>query len=145
MKRNEDHSDQSSSSNSEESSSLSLHSTAIRRDRMAATSLPEVSLFSCSRCASTFRKLNPCRMACSRSQRPSLAGAGCGLGAELGAPTPPPEGGGGAESIKDGGGGPGGGGGGGGGGGPPPAGIGGGGGGETADIAVETGGAGGEG
>lgn len=35
------HSDHSSSSNSEESSSLSLHSTAIRRDRMAATSFPK--------------------------------------------------------------------------------------------------------
>lgn len=61
VKRDGDHSDHSSSSNSEESSSLSLHSTAIRRDRMAATSLPEVSLFSCSRCASTFRRLKPKR------------------------------------------------------------------------------------
>lgn len=41
-KKDGDQSDQSSSSpNSEESSSLSLHSTAIRRDRMAATSLPK--------------------------------------------------------------------------------------------------------
>lgn len=61
VKRGGDHSDQSSSSNSEESSSLSLHSTAMRRDRMAATSLPEWSLFSCSRCASTLRRLKPKR------------------------------------------------------------------------------------
>lgn len=59
VQRDGNYSDQSSSSNSEESSSLSLHSTAIRRDRMAATSLPKWSLFSCSRCASTLRRLNP--------------------------------------------------------------------------------------
>lgn len=59
LKVKSDHSDHSSSSNSEESSSLSLHSTAIRRDRMAATSLPKWSLFSCSRCASTLRRLKP--------------------------------------------------------------------------------------
>lgn len=51
----ENQSDQSSSSNSEESSSESLYSTAMRRDRMVATSLPTTSRFSCSRCSSTFR------------------------------------------------------------------------------------------
>lgn len=61
VKSDGDQSDHSSSSNSEESSSLSLHSTAIRRDKMAATSLPKWSLFSCSRCASTLRRLKPKR------------------------------------------------------------------------------------
>ena len=47
-------SDQSFSSNSE-SSSESLYSTAMRRDRMVATSLPTGSrLASCSRCSCTF-------------------------------------------------------------------------------------------
>lgn len=70
-------SDHSSSSNSDESSSLSLHSTAIRRDRMAATSFPKWSLFSCSRWASTFRRLNPGKRERNKSESPrsSLTGS----------------------------------------------------------------------
>lgn len=47
-------------SSSSESSSDSLYSTAMRRDRMVATSLPTRScLASCSRCSSTFRSWIP--------------------------------------------------------------------------------------
>lgn len=53
------HSIQSPSSNSD-SSSESEYSTAMRRDRMVATSLPTRScLASCSRCSSTFRSCMP--------------------------------------------------------------------------------------
>lgn len=53
------YSNQSTSSNSE-SSSESLYSTAIRRDRMVATSFSMRScLASCSRCSSTFRSWIP--------------------------------------------------------------------------------------
>lgn len=73
-------SDQSFSSNSE-SSSESLYSTAMRLDKMVATSFPTGSrLASCSRCSCTFFSWIPIRMAAKRSLLASLMGGCAGSG-----------------------------------------------------------------